>query len=906
MAATRVRGPGGHNFSPHVVPAPHEGGHHDPPERLRGARRRWVTGTLSIPHISEDQDPLSAALAYARAGWYVLPIDTRTKHAGSVLGKGWPAKSSRDPEQIVAWFAGTSYGLALHVGRSGAIVFDVDKPDALPVQLVSLLDDETVPYQSTRVAVPGRGHYVYAVPDGRSLGNSNGQLGKAWGEVRGRNGIIVVAPTEHETDGGRYAWQRVGTVPELPRRLAEQLPDVEDGQDAATDAEVTSFLERHRRAARPELLNGILRRLDEQLAGGESRHQAMVSAACWAMREAAAGLYGARTAAAELSRAFTAAMRRSRDGSERILSAQAAGAEFAGILAWAISQAALANPVETRTAVDERTPHGDENLHDLIVPTQALGAAPFLGPDGGAELATVHQLPVDGGDPEQLTAEEARRLAFERQVAVELLRLQTREEARRRHKAERDADKPIPAVIGLEAFLAVPDEPARYRIDGLWPVGGRVMLAAQFKAGKTTLVANLLRALADGEAFLGKHAVDQPGGRIVVIDDELDERMLRRWLREQGIAHADRVAVLPLRGRVSTFDILEEETRARWAQILREAEASIVILDCLAPVLDALGLSEDKEAGQFLTAFDEMLVLANVAEAVVVHHMGHTGERTRGASRLRDWPDVEWRLVRDKSDDGETNPAAPRYFSAYGRDVDVPESRLEFEAAGRRLSIAGGSRKQSASDRVVDDILEHLALTPGRSGRQIEDALGSEHSREDLRRALKKATADGRIRVARGARNALLHYRVQVEAGLAGSAPSAPRALTTQADGSSVNRLPADQQHFSSAPRTHALIENNETYREMSAPILPRTEIAGQKVSAPSAPGVRGAVRGECASAPPYRGGSALAHSSPHAGPNDPRDPSDLLIPNQPRWVLIDGERIDPTTGQVLDIGEAS
>ncbi|WP_431903681.1 bifunctional DNA primase/polymerase [Nonomuraea sp. bgisy101] len=867
-----------------------------------------MTGTLTIPPISEDQDPLSAALAYARAGWYVLPIDTRTKHPGSVLGKGWPAKSSRDPEQIVAWFAGTSHGLALHVGRSGAIVFDVDRPDALPVQLVSLLDDAAVPYQSTRTAVPGRGHYVYAVPEGRMLGNSNGKLGKTWGEIRGRNGVIVVAPTEHEADGGRYAWQRTGTVPTLPRRLAEQLPDAEDGQDAATDAEVTTFLARHQRAARPELLNGVLHRLDEQLAAGESRHQAMVTAACWAMREAAAGLYGARSAAAELSQAFAAAMRRSRDGGERILSAQAAAAEFAGILAWAISQTALANPAETRKAVDERTPHGDENLHELIVPASP-GAAPFLGDSAPyrdqPDLATVHQLPVDGAPQEELTAEEARRLAFERQVAVELLRLQTREEARRRHKAERDADKPIPALVGLDAFLSVPDEPARYRIDGLWPVGGRVMLAAQFKAGKTTLVANLLRALADGEDFLGRHAVDQPDGRIVVIDDELDERMLRRWLREQGIANPERVAVLPLRGRVSSFDILEEETRARWAQTLRQAEASIVVLDCLAPILDALGLSEDKEAGQFLTAFDEMLGTANVAEAVVVHHMGHSGERTRGASRLRDWPDVEWRLVRDKSDDGETNPAAPRYFSAYGRDVDVPESRLEFLPVGRRLAIAGGSRKQAAGERIIDDILEHLSLTPGRSGRQIEDALGGEHAREELRRALKRAIAEGRLRVARGPRNALLHFPVQTERPSESSAPSAPQARTLTTEDPGVNNIVAGQMPDSSAPRTPQSINKGGTDHSMSAPSVPRTEIAGQSVSAPSAPGVRGAVRGERASAPPYRGGSALAHSSPH-GHIDPRDPSDLLVPDEPGWVVVDGKRFDRTTGLLLDIDEAS
>ena len=76
--------------------------------------------------------------------------------------------------------------------------------------------------------------------------------------------------------------------------------------------------------------------------------------------------------------------------------------------------------------------------------------------------------------------------------------------------------------------------------------------------------------------------------------------------------------------------------------------------------------------------------------------MGHAGERSRGDSRLRDWPDVECRLVRDKSndEDGDTDPAA-RYLAAYGRDVDQPEQLLGYDGTTRRLTIAGGSRKDT-------------------------------------------------------------------------------------------------------------------------------------------------------------------------------------------------------------------
>jgi Bifunctional DNA primase/polymerase, N-terminal len=100
---------------------------------------------LSIPDIADDVDTLTAALAYAGAGWYVAPAKRGTKDPGSILDKGWPRKTSRDADQIAAWFAGTDHDIALHCGRSGAIVFDVDAPDKThPAALLGTPDDGVV------------------------------------------------------------------------------------------------------------------------------------------------------------------------------------------------------------------------------------------------------------------------------------------------------------------------------------------------------------------------------------------------------------------------------------------------------------------------------------------------------------------------------------------------------------------------------------------------------------------------------------------------------------------------------------------------------------------------------------------------------------------------------------------
>lgn len=87
-----------------------------------------------------------------------------------------------------------------------------------------------------------------------------------------------------------------------------------------------------------------------------------------------------------------------------------------------------------------------------------------------------------------------------------------------------------------------------YRIDGLMPTDANGVLAAQYKAGKSTAVGNLTRSLADGLSFPGGFDTTR-AERFVLIDNEFDERMLRRCTRDYGITNPTRVRLLPLRGK---------------------------------------------------------------------------------------------------------------------------------------------------------------------------------------------------------------------------------------------------------------------------------------------------------------------------------------------------------------------
>jgi RecA-family ATPase len=222
----------------------------------------------------------------------------------------------------------------------------------------------------------------------------------------------------------------------------------------------------------------------------------------------------------------------------------------------------------------------------------------------------------------------------------------------------------LPEALTLRERLARPRQTTQSRIRGWQHQGQRVILSAQFKVGKTVLVGNLIRCLVDGDQWLGRDVVTPLSGTLLLLDFEMAESQLDDWFRDQGIKSDDRVRILPMRGRAATFNILDPRIRTAWATYMRQLGVEYFVFDCVRPILDALNLDEHRDAGRFLTAVDALLLEAGIQECFMVHHMGHVGERSRGDSRFRDWPDVEWRLVRQTAKgkgNEEEEPSAPRF-----------------------------------------------------------------------------------------------------------------------------------------------------------------------------------------------------------------------------------------------------
>jgi hypothetical protein len=182
-------------------------------------------------------------------------------------------------------------------------------------------------------------------------------------------------------------------------------------------------------------------------------------------------------------------------------------------------------------------------------------------------------------------------------------------------------------------------------------------------------------------------------------------------------------------------------------------EPGFVILDCLRPVLDAAGLDERGEVGRFLVPFGELLGRLNVPEAVLVQHMGHSGERARGDSVLLGWPDANWKIVRRDAEDDRS----ARFFSAFGRDVDIPECELGFNSMTGKLIAIGGSRKEADGRAAIPVVLELLAERPKLSGRQIEQELQGVYPQKVIRSAVKLAIEDRSVVTEPGPHRSTLH-----------------------------------------------------------------------------------------------------------------------------------------------------
>jgi hypothetical protein len=327
-------------------------------------------------------------------------------------------------------------------------------------------------------------------------------------------------------------------------------------------------------------------------------------------------------------------------------------------------------------------------------------------------------------------------------VAEEKTRIATRREAERQLSAE-DASRTFRGFGGgsLRLALAQPRPKVPWIIEGLQRAGHKVTLVAQFKTGKTTLVANVVRALADGVPFLDRFEVPPLAGRIAVFDYELQSDDALDLYRHVGMTHDDRVSLQSLRGHGFTLanDFHAELTVTH----LKKEEVEYWVLDPFGRAMRGFGEenSNDDVRG-FMMRLDEIAMEAGVRGILLPVHTGRAdvaagSERARGASVLDDDPDVRWILTRSGRD---------RFFRAEGRaGVDVPEFALGFDPARSLLSATSGTRSNAQAERLKPEVAAFVQGAPGANVREIKAGVPGKD--QSVKGALDLLVAEGVVGV---------------------------------------------------------------------------------------------------------------------------------------------------------------
>lgn len=345
-------------------------------------------------------------------------------------------------------------------------------------------------------------------------------------------------------------------------------------------------------------------------------------------------------------------------------------------------------------------------------------------------------------------------------VAKALERLRVTEEAKQLLNAEgwREPDASSP---GSEWLLQAYEE-EQWSIVDLLSYGGNALLAGQFKAGKSMLLLNLMQAMCDGQPFLGRFPVLlEEGTRVGYFNYELPPSQIQRWTRALAIQSPERFVMTHLRGYNVRLGTPEGDL---WAiEWLKRWNVSVWIIDPYAMAFSGDSENDNTQVAKFTASIDQVKEQAGVDIALLGSHFGRQQfeegeEHVRGATRLDDWADARWIMVK-RGDD--------RFFSASGRDVRVEEARLSFSAKTGRLTLLPGNRNHHAIDLMEGAVLRHIRQSieaygdqPDRlkreiSGRGIKSAIVGKE--ENIQKAIKSLENKRILRVIVGPANTLWH-----------------------------------------------------------------------------------------------------------------------------------------------------
>jgi hypothetical protein len=344
----------------------------------------------------------------------------------------------------------------------------------------------------------------------------------------------------------------------------------------------------------------------------------------------------------------------------------------------ALSKAAEENGYDVHTDIDR--------CLSAIRATEGLTREEAEEVEGDAlELAT------DADDHDEYEAD------VERLVAAKLKNREAERRARQQEAMAGHTEPPSDTSTCLSDALSVPPEPVQWLINGLCSAEANVVIAGQYKSGKTKLMlASLIKALVDDEQFLGAYDVQVPNGGAIVGHWNLEMSALDvidKYMRPVGYTNTHNVHIANWRGY--RLNILTEPGKDAAVEWLKSRNVQVWTLDSWTALCRMCGVDPNSgvEASSLIGAIDEIKQRAGVPVFFFLAHIARASadsERpgTRGASEVDDHVDTRWMFTVDKSE--------IRYLAVQGRDTEMSPTSLEFnEKTG--MSKAGTTRQTAAA-----------------------------------------------------------------------------------------------------------------------------------------------------------------------------------------------------------------
>jgi hypothetical protein len=378
---------------------------------------------------------------------------------------------------------------------------------------------------------------------------------------------------------------------------------------------------------------------------------------------------------------------------------------------------------------------------ELLLPKSGKDTADHI-----ADNATVAQfMPTTVAELTELknADDAAAEQDFDAKVQQELERIAVREAARRVHAAQ-EASGLFAGFTDAslrEAFVA-PRERVPWVIESLQRAGHKAFLVAQFKAGKTTVSGNVVKALADHEPLFGRFATHDLAGNIGILDYELTEDDALDMYREMGLRNEQRIFLQSLRG--TGFTLANESHAEMLVAWCRAHDIEYLTVDPFGRAMKGFGEeNSNDDVRAFLMSLDTVAKEAGLLGILMPVHTGRAAveigsERARGATVLDDDADARWILTKDAQ--------GRRFFRADGRrGVGVEEISLDFDAGCSRLTVSDMSREESAGERFTGAVLNFLDQDPGAVLNAVKK--GVDGSDKQIAAAVKLLIKQGLVRV---------------------------------------------------------------------------------------------------------------------------------------------------------------